>query len=427
MKHINILSIIFLLMNTLIQSQPSAEFNRQWAQYNRKEYFKLNSSYIRQGNILSESEKLVISGLIDNLFNRPAESNKKLEEALRNFGGVLNDSIKMEIFQTQMINYVNLFDYENAVKLTTLLLKDYSSMIDSSDTDDMKNSNIIWESAKELSPQSCVRKGDTDIKIKKDMAGYYNIKLKVNGIESEFIFDTGANFSTITSTHAKEMGLKFLKGSLKVGTTTGIKIDARLACAENLEIGNIIYQNVLFLVLPDEALSFAGGLYKIEGIIGFPVIKEMKEVTFTSTRLFVPQVSAKKDLMNMCLRSFIPVINVTQNNDSMIFTFDTGSRKTFLYRKYYEDYKSFIDSNYEAEDLELNGAGGTQTIKGFKLDKIFLVAGGIKSKLTDIELYSEEIKEENKFIYGNMGQDFISGADKMTLNFEYMYIEFINK
>ncbi len=34
----------------------------------------------------------------------------------------------------------------------------------------------------------------------------------------------------------------------------------------------------MFIVFPDSVLSFAGGAYKINGIIGFPVIEQLQEV-----------------------------------------------------------------------------------------------------------------------------------------------------
>ncbi len=425
MKLIKIIFITCLTISTL-QSQSTPEFNKLWSLFNQKEYFKLNSEYSQSKSLLPDGENLLISGLLDRIFNKPAESNEKLERLLKTYPTALNDSALMEIYQAQMLNYVSLFDYKNAVAVTSKLLAGFKSMLDSTDTEDFKNAGIIWESGKEIKPQTCVKSGDTKLEIEKDLAGLNNIKLKVNGVESEFIFDTGANFSTITESLAKKMKLKLLEGKLKVGTATDIKVDAGLAYAESMEIGNIKYQNVLFLVLPDEALTFAGGFYKIDGIIGFPVIKEMQEISLTPAHLYVPMIPSEKETKNLCLNSFMPVINVTHNNDSLAFTFDTGARTTCLYQKYYEKYKGYIDSNYEVENLEAEGAGGKQIVKGFILDKVLLNSAGISKQLTGVKLYSEKFKDKDKYFYGNMGQDFFSGSDRLTINFKYMYVEITN-
>lgn len=415
--------LFLIILAPLAIAQPNPEFNNLWDLFNKKEYFKLNSRFVNTAINLPEGEKFIIGGMLDRVFNQPGESNEKLDRVLNNFRAGLSDSVMMEIYQAKMLNYVNLYDYANALKMNDVLLTTYAHLIDSADTEDYNNSLKIWKSCSELQPQTCIKSGSTRIRMKKDLAGLYNIELKINGVKSEFIFDTGANFSTITLSLAKKINLKFLEGKIKVGTATDIKVDAHLAYAEQLIIGNMKYQYVLFLVLPDEALTFAGGLYKIDGIIGFPVIKEMKEVTITEDEMIVPESSKAKDLKNLSMHSFTPVVNVVYKNDSLIFTFDTGARKTSLYNMFYRKYKSFIDKKYEQEELEIEGAGGKQTVKGFIIDKVIFNAGGTNRKLEDVKLYSENFKDKDKYFYGNMGQDFFSGSANLTINFEYMYFE----
>lgn len=65
-------------------------------------------------------------------------------------------------------------------------------------------------------------------------------------MEEEFIFDTGANFSTVSESFAKKIGLIFLEGKIDVGTATSIEVSSKLAYATSLKIGNLNYSNVLF-------------------------------------------------------------------------------------------------------------------------------------------------------------------------------------
>jgi hypothetical protein len=46
-----------------------------------------------------------------------------------------------------------------------------------------------------------------------------------------------------------------------------------------------------------------------------------------------------------------------------------------------------------------------------------------KAKLENVKLLKEKIKEDEK-VYGNIGQDLITQFQKMTLNFERMFIKF---
>ena len=290
--------------------------------------------------------------------------------------------------------------------------------------DDIKNSLIIWKAAGDLGAQIAEISGDSKINIKKDLAGLINIPVKCNGHTEDFIFDTGANFSVVSESYAKKLKMIMIGGGFEVGSVTGKKITSRLAYAELLEIGNIKISNVLFLVMPDESLSFAGGLYVINGIIVLPVIQEMKELHIRKSEIFIPAKRNPAINSNLLVDGFIPVIEVINNNDSLAFTFDTGAKTTLLYSSYYRLNKSVIDKKYEPEEIEFGGAGGTIKVKGFVLNDLIFQIGTSRLKLDDVKLVSERIKDHDKSFYGNLGQDYMGEFSEMVLNFEHMYVDF---
>jgi hypothetical protein len=217
-----------------------------------------------------------------------------------------------------------------------------------------------------------------------------------------------------------------LPGKIQVGTATDKKVETGLAYAETFEIGNMVFHNVLFLVVADEYLTFAGGLYVINGIIGFPVIKEMKEIQMSSDELYIPAVPGNKKYRNLAVEGFTPLVNIVYGKDSLIFSFDSGARTTALYCPFFNKYKEKISSKYELDEIELDGAGGKMKYKGYVIDKVKLNVAGRESTIEDIKLLAEEFKDDDKkFRYGNLGRDFINSFRTMVLNFDSMYIEFI--
>jgi len=83
---------------------------------------------------------------------------------------------------------------------------------------------------------------------------------------------TGANLSTINKSLAEKLGLKFLTSHLMLEAVLvykqiGIR-DLRIV----LYIGDILVQNVVFLVVPDETDTFHDWLL-LNGIIGYPVME----------------------------------------------------------------------------------------------------------------------------------------------------------
>jgi predicted aspartyl protease len=394
--------------------------------YQNEEYFKLIDRLETEKANLEQWQYSFFEAVIQNKLNKPRESNKNINTLLENFKYNLHDSLKLELYECKLINHVHLFEYNLALETSKIILSKYKSLLDSSETDEMQNSELIWNAAKDMKPQTSEIKGDSRIKIEKDLAGLVNIPVKSNNIESEFIFDTGANISTISESYAKKMNFKMLPGKIQVGTATDKKVETGLAYAETFEIGNMVFHNVLFLVVADEYLTFAGGLYVINGIIGFPVIKEMKEIQMSSDELYIPAVPGNKKYRNLAVEGFTPLVNIVYGKDSLIFSFDSGARTTALYCPFFNKYKEKISSKYELDEIELDGAGGKMKYKGYVIDKVKLNVAGRESTIEDIKLLAEEFKDDDKkFRYGNLGRDFINSFRTMVLNFDSMYIEFI--
>ncbi len=214
--------------------------------------------------------------------------------------------------------------------------------------------------------------------------------------------------------------MKIIPVDIKVGTITGDKVLAKLAVCSKLTMGNIDLFNVVFLVLPDEALSFPQINYQIYGILGFPVIEALKEIRITQNGDFiVPLVeSASSESSNMSMKGLTPLIYINEKH----FTFDTGADQTLLYQRFYKENQKEIDKNYQPEKISFGGAGGKKEFDGYKIDYTLSIEGE-QVKLQDISLLKEKIKE-SETVYGNIGQDLVQKFDTMIINFDKMFIRF---
>jgi len=412
--------LIMSLLAANVVSQTG--FNDLLVLHENKDFFRFTRSADGQG--LSDWQSKYIKSLVLNLQNRNAASNDVISELITANSHDMHDSLKMLLYETRLKNSVNMFNYKDAAYCSEVILQNYSSLVDTAELADIKNSLVIWKAAENLGLQTIQFTGDSKINTSKDLAGLTNIPIKCNGHTEDFVFDTGANFSVVSASYAKKLKMIMIGGGFEVGSVTGKKISSRLAYAEMIEIGGMKISNVLFLVMPDESLSFAGGLYEIKGIIGFPVIKEMKELHIRKNEIFIPAARSVSELGNLLIDGFIPVIEVVNNNDSLAFTFDTGAKTTLLYSSYYNLNKSVIDKKYKPEEIEFAGAGGTIKLKGFVLNDLIFRIGTSRLRIDEIKLVAERIKDHDKSFYGNLGQDYMGEFSEMVLNFEQLYVDF---
>ena len=398
--------------------------------YEQRDYFKLKNLLNSSENKIEKWQYLYFKTLVDNAFNRHEESNKTIEEIFKNYSNQINDTITSELLEARLVNSILLFQFKEATETSKKLQTDYKPFLDTNDLEDYINELNIWNALTNVPPQTISKNKDTKIQMTKDWVGLWNIPVTVSDSTYDFIFDTGANISTITKSYAIKLGFKILDTEFDVGTATDIQVKSGLAIADKISLGNITYHNVVFLVLPDDALSFPQINYYINGIIGFPIIEAMEEIHITKEHeLFVPLKPKTKNIQNLAFDGLTPIILTTHKNDSLGFAFDSGAMTTFLYLSYYNKYKDEIDSNYEIRTITIGGAGGSIDVKGFILDDINFLISNSKVSLDNVRLIAEEITDNDNsdYFYGNLGQDVISQFDEIVINFESMYIEFLNR
>ena len=78
----------------------------------------------------------------------------------------------------------------------------------------------------------------------------WDVPVDVNGRRGQWIFDTGANWSTLSAGEAERLGLEIRESdSVCHGGSTGKKNALRLAVASDLRLGRAHLKHVIFLVL----------------------------------------------------------------------------------------------------------------------------------------------------------------------------------
>jgi hypothetical protein len=318
------------------------------------------------------------------------------------------------------MNHSKLFEYQNAYDAIHELTTRYKHQMTAGELEDYQNTKKIWGALAKQPPQVVTIRDNTKLSIKQDKLGLQNLSLTLDTLAIDFIFDTGANFSTVTETTARKLNIRMMDTTtIEVGSITGRNVQSRIGVCPEFNLGSIKVQNAVFLVFPDEALAIAQANFQINGIIGFPVIEAMKEIQLTKKGEFiVPLQKSRYTEQNMAINFLNPVIYLDGEN----YTFDSGANSTTLYERYFIKHKKDIESAYKETDLTIGGAGGKVTKKGY-LITFKTTFNNHPVVLDSVQLFKEKIKDDNFFL-GNIGQDLIRKFDKMTINFESMFIRF---
>lgn len=385
-----------------------------------KEFFEARELFSANLDKLTQFHGLKAGAIIYTVFNKPDSSNQNINLLFKNFDDRLSDSIRFDLLSLQQNNYVRLFDYNEAYNSINEMLVNYSQFMSNDEREDYSNTRIIWKSLVNQ-PKQIVTKNDyTKMRIIRDKVGLANLRVNDGNDSIDFIFDTGANFSTATESVAGKLNMVIMDSLFDVTSITGSKVKSRVAVCPEINIGNIKIANVVFLIFPDSMLNIPQIQYQINGIIGFPVMEAMREIQITRDGEFIiPQQTGNYQLQNMALDFLTPVINI--NGES--YTFDTGATSTMLYEKYFLKHKSDIENNYKETDLKIGGAGSAITKKGYEIT-FQPVLNGENISMDSISVFKENLAEDHEYFYGNIGQDLIKNFKSIAINFESMFIRF---
>jgi predicted aspartyl protease len=387
------------------------------------EYFLFRTYLEKYKTSLPEKEKTIYSAFADNAFNHVAASNQTIETLLANHVGI-SDSVIAKLLFIQRDNFIKLYQYRKAFETGEILLSKYATHIDTLQAKHIRNLNILYRAIADVPPQQVELKKEEIIKWQRDKVGLMNVSVQTTDAKYDFVFDTRASISTITTTYANKLKLRVLDMPYEESSgITGNTFKTYPAIADSVYVGGLLLRNVIFQVVPDDILAFPSINYQINGIIGFPVITQWKEVHIHENgTIAIPLKVTKSPLHNLAFDESTTVINLKTDVDTLSFHFDSGATSTMLYYNFLKRFEQDVTSKARKETSELGGAGGIKKSETYVYPVFAIYAGGKRNELTDIQVLNAPVYPGQKF-YGNIGQDLLKNYKETILNFEDMYFD----
>lgn len=416
------ISVLFIALFSVAASvRPATDELKDL--YEKKQYFDLRDK-------VAETKKNKVRELdfyraaVENKFNRSDVSIKILKKFLASNPSLENRALEREAYALLADSYVKTYQYGNAAGTFELILSKFSSDLSELDAASYRNVIGLWKGLSGVPPQKTVFRGDSTIAGKQEMVGLM-VPVEIGSQTDHFIFDTGANLSTITESRAKRLGLTIIDVPFDVGSITGGTVKAKIGVAKSLKFGKVELNNVAFIVFPDKALYIEQIKYQINGIVGFPVINALREVSVTKTKqVIVPAKPAKLPYQNLAIDGLTPLILGIHNGRKLTFAFDTGARTSSLYPPFFNAFESEITAAGEPFTATVTGAGGSRKVNAFRMEGLTIEFGGKKPVFKTIEVFTEETTRNSRSLYGNIGRDMIDQHEKMTISFASMAVVF---
>ena len=288
------------------------------------------------------------------------------------------------------------------------------------DRADTENTRALYESLGNVPPQTIQFDPEVQIEAKHSAVGGWNVPVDVNGRPGEWIFDTGANQSTLSESEAARMGLSIRDAGVYVKGSTDKKNSLRLAVAPELHFGNARLRNVVFLVLSDESLYISPLKYQIRGILGLPALRALGTVGISAEGLvrIEAKAAAEPGEPNLFFDGLSPIVETRHAGQRLEMLLDTGANKSTAYPSLRAALTRDELSGLKMKQDTSGGAGGIAQRSINLIPALGLEILDRTALLTNLALLLKQPTGDASYRDGVLGMDALMGG--FTLDFRSM-------
>lgn len=142
-----------------------------------------------------------------------------------------------------------------------------------------------------------LRKGYTQIKLKKINTNHFELKATLNGVKGRFILDTGASNSCIDINLAEKFKLQVKDSETKAAGAGAIGMDTKISTQNGIEIRGFRFRNFTIVLLDLTHVNTALTEHKaraVHGIIGADILEKGKAIiNYKKKRLYLKKLVYK--------------------------------------------------------------------------------------------------------------------------------------
>lgn len=278
-----------------------------------------------------------------------------------------------------------------------------------------------------LPRQAVVEREPRSVPTWRDKAGLLRTQVRINGIGQDAVLDTGANLSVVSRSTAERLGLRILDAEGSVASGSREQVATRIGVADHVQVAGVTLSDVVFLVLADRDLQLPlPGGYKIDAIIGFPVLRAIGRIRFGEDSFTPLEASAAtagaaatanlhavgNDLLVEAVVGGIPVP----------LHLDTGAPASALSTRFAHRHPGILQG-LARRDRRSASAGGSITQESAVWENVRVEIDGHQVTLPKLAIAVSDAAAVETRTFGTLGLDVLAGFDAFTLDLGTMRLE----
>jgi predicted aspartyl protease len=317
--------------------------------------------------------------------------------------------------------------YGDSADAFAVLLKNYRGQFHAGDLQEFSDNLHTYELLRGAPAQAVAGSTGFTVAARRDPLGNTDVPITIGKTEMWWMFDTGANISTISMSTAKRLELTLSRGSATTQSgATGNEVPLRTAIIPELRFGGAVIRNVVVLVMEDKELDInlgTKGHYVIEGIFGYPLISALGSFTIFDDQMDIAAPSSSSTrCAPLYVQDLTPLIVIRSQGKDLAFSFDSGASTGSLTARYFHAFPAQFAS-LKPNRTSAGGAGGTRFMQGYTLPSLELRLGTATATLHDLVVVTQLLGVSPlDSMYGNLGQTLVAPFRSYTIDFRRMQL-----
>jgi len=362
-----------------------------------------------------------LRGVLANKENQNAASIRTLEPLVSRLDPVADSARVVVVLKTLADDYLKTYRYGDAAQALDRVYRQYGAQMTPEDRADLHNDIEFRRALRNAARQRTTVSSPFTIPLRPDALGLREVEVHVGRDSSGWIFDTGANLSTITDGMARRLGLHVISTGATTKGITGASVPNRVAVIPELRFGSARVRNAVAIVLPDSALDIPQVPFQITAILGYPVLEALGRLAIGTDSLRVdPRADeAPSDSSNLFLDNLAPLVAAQVGDSTRLFHFDSGADATLLTVRFCRAYTSLL-SGLDSSRVEIGGAGGVQRYEGYRIPQLPVDIGGQRTVLDSVFVMREASRSPFESYFGNLAGNLAARYGGYTIDFRAM-------
>ena len=359
-------------------------------------------------------------GIVDNRRDRNASSVTRLAPLLTDALVRADSAHRHVLLQVLADDYGKLYQYADAARMLEMVEREFGSAMPAGERLGLEATVHVRQLLATAPAQRTTIPSGFDVPLRRNAIGVLEAPARVASDSSWWIIDTGANFSTVTESTARRLGLELSKDSAATAGVTGALVRLRIAVVPSLKLGTAEVRNMVVLVLPDSALYVPQMKYQISAILGYPLLEALQVVTLAPDKLTVSTSASTGAETDLFLEQLNPLIAATVDGRTGLYHLDTGANRSTL-TVHFRDMYPALFTVLTADTSTMRGASGASSFRAYTLADLRMSLGAHEVTLHKITVLADPARTPFGRFLGNLGQDVIDGAT-LTLDFRRMKV-----